>query len=108
MQRRTRSELQAAAVTASPKKKAAIGTKVKNARKPMEVTITKVGTSAGIILPKAALQKLHARKGQKLFVTEAPGGGLRISRYNGEFERQMRHAYEAIDLFPEALKELAE
>ena len=73
----------------------------------MEVTITRVGTSAVIILPKAALQQLHAERGQKLFVTEAPGGGLRISRFNPEFERQMRYAYEAMDLFPDALKELA-
>jgi len=75
-------------------------------RNPMEVKITRIGTSAGIILPKAALERLHAEKGQKLFLTEVPGG-LRISRFNPEFKRQMRYAYEAMDLFPDALKELA-
>ncbi len=74
---------------------------------PMQLTITTVGTSAGIILPKAALQQLRAEKGQKLFVTEAPGGGLRLSRFDPDFERQMRYAYEAMDLYPDALKELA-
>jgi antitoxin component of MazEF toxin-antitoxin module len=74
---------------------------------PMQVTVTTIGTSAGIILPKAALQQLHAEKGQKLFVTEAPGGSLRLTKFNPDFERQMRYAYEAMDLFPDALKELA-
>lgn len=79
----------------------------KSTGKLMEVTVTTIGTSAGIILPKAALQELHVEKGQKLFITQAPGSGLRISRHNPEFGSQMRHAYEAMDLFPDALKELA-
>lgn len=74
---------------------------------PMQLTITTVGTSAGIILPKAALQQLKAEKGQKLYLSEAPGGGVRLSRFDPDFERQMKHAYEAMDLFPDALKELA-
>ncbi len=74
---------------------------------PMQLTITTVGTSAGIILPKAALQQLKAEKGQKLYLSEAPGGSVRLSRFDPEFERQMKHAYEAMDLFPDALKELA-
>jgi len=74
---------------------------------PLQLTITQVGTSAGIILPKSALQQLQAARGQKLFVTEAPGGGLRLSRFDPDFERQMKHAYEAMDAFPDALKELA-
>lgn len=73
----------------------------------MEVTITRIGSSAGIVLPRAALQQLHAEEGQKLLVTEAPGGSLRISRFDPELARQMRYAYEAMDLFPDALKELA-
>jgi putative addiction module antidote len=93
------------------RKQATVGARVpakkRDTGKPMQVTITTIGTSAGIILPKAALQQLHAEKGQKLFVTEAPGGGLRISRFDPEFERQMRYAYEAMDRFPDALKELA-
>lgn len=74
---------------------------------PMQLTITTVGTSAGIILPKAALQQLRAEKGHKLYVSEAPGGGVRLSRFDPDFERQMKHAYEAMDLYPDALKELA-
>ncbi len=85
-----------------------MATKAKRATElPMQLTVTKVGTSAGIILPKAALQQLKVKQGQKVFLTEAPGGGLKLTRFDPEFETQMRHAYEAMDLFPDALKELA-
>lgn len=74
---------------------------------PAQVTVTRVGTSAGIILPKAVLQQLHVEKGQKLYATEAAGGSIRLSRFDPDFERQMKHALEAMDLYPDALKELA-
>jgi putative addiction module antidote len=73
----------------------------------MQLTITKIGTSSGIVLPKAALRQLNAKQGQKVYLTEAPGGGLMLSRYDPEFEEQMRCAYEAMDQYPDALKELA-
>ena len=82
-------------------------TRKRAAAMPLQVTITTVGTSAGIILPKAVLQQLKAAKGQKLFLSEAPDGSVRLSRFDPAFERQMKHAYEAMDHFPDALKELA-
>ncbi len=86
----------------------ALTTKGKRASElPMQLTITKIGTSAGIILPKAALQQLKAKQGQKVYLTEAPGGGLKLTRFDPEFEEQVRHAYEAMDLYPDAMKELA-
>ena len=80
---------------------------VETARKPIQVTITKVGTSAGIILPKAVLQHLNAERGQKLFVTEAPDGSVLLTKHDADFESDMKYAYEAMDRFPNAFKELA-
>jgi putative addiction module antidote len=87
--------------------KAAVKKGARGGGLPAQVTVTRVGTSAGIILPKAVLQQLHVEKGQKLYATEAAGGSIRLSRFDPDFERQMKHALEAMDLYPDALKELA-
>ena len=36
------------------------------------VKITTVGNSAGIVLPREVMEKLHVEKGDKLFLTETP------------------------------------
>jgi putative addiction module antidote len=53
--------------------------------------ITKVGNSAGLVLPKEALSKLRVEQGDTVFLTEA-SGGFRITPYDPEFERQMASA----------------
>jgi putative addiction module antidote len=50
--------------------------------------ITKIGNSAGVILPKELLAKLRAGVGDTLYATEAPDG-LRITASNPSFETQM-------------------
>jgi len=50
--------------------------------------ITKVGNSAGVILPKELLARLRVTPGDMLYVTEAPDG-VRITATNPEFETQM-------------------
>ncbi len=55
----------------------------------MAFKVTTVGSSTGIILPKEAQAHLKVRKGDTLYVTEAPGGGYRLTPYDPEFERQM-------------------
>jgi putative addiction module antidote len=54
--------------------------------------VTTVGASMGFILPKAAAERLKVRKGDQLYLTEAPDGSYRITAYNPTFERQMRLA----------------
>ena len=56
-----------------------------------KLKITTVGASAGVILNKEVMAKLRVRKGDSLFLTEAPGG-YRLTPYNPEFERQMKLA----------------
>jgi putative addiction module antidote len=58
-----------------------------------KLKITTVGASAGIILNKEVMSKLHVKKGDSLFLTEAPGG-YRLTPYDPEFERQMNIAEE--------------
>ena len=73
-------------------------------------TTTKViaiGNSAGIILPKEILARLHVEKGDTLYVTEGPQG-LRIAPYNEEFAAQMEAAREVMRENRDVLKRLAE
>lgn len=54
----------------------------------LKLKITKVGNSAGLLLPKEALAKLRAAQGDTVFLTETPDG-LRITPYDPDFERQV-------------------
>ncbi len=58
-----------------------------------KLKITTVGASTGVILNKEVMAKLRVKKGDSLYLTEAPGG-YRLTPYNPEFERQMRLAEE--------------
>lgn len=53
--------------------------------------ITKIGNSAGIILPKELLARLRAGVGDSLFLTEAPDG-VRLSASNPGFAEKMELA----------------
>jgi putative addiction module antidote len=54
----------------------------------LKLKITKVGNSAGLLLPKEALAKLRAAQGDTVFLTET-ADGLRITPYDPDFERQV-------------------
>lgn len=51
--------------------------------------VTTVGSSAGFILNKEAMLKLKVKKGDTVFLTEAPDGGYRLTPFNPDFERQL-------------------
>jgi putative addiction module antidote len=53
--------------------------------------ITKIGNSAGIILPKELLARLRAGVGDTLFVSEAPDG-VRLTAANPDFADKMELA----------------
>ncbi|MCB2056825.1 MAG: AbrB/MazE/SpoVT family DNA-binding domain-containing protein [Novosphingobium sp.] len=55
--------------------------------------ITKIGNSAGVILPKELLARLRAGIGDSLFVSEAPDG-VRLSAHDPDFAEQMAAAEE--------------
>ena len=69
--------------------------------------ITTVGASSGVILTKEAMARLKVRKGDMLFLTEAPGGGYRLTPYDPEFARQMTLAEEIMHDDREVLRALS-
>jgi putative addiction module antidote len=52
------------------------------------VKITTVGNSAGIVLPREVMEKLHVEKGDKLFLTETPDG-VRLTAYAPDLAAKM-------------------
>ena len=51
--------------------------------------VTTVGASSGVILTEEVMAHLKIKKGDLLYLTEAAGGGYRLTPYNREFARQM-------------------
>ena len=72
----------------------------------LALKITKVGNSAGLLLPKEALAKLRVEQGDTVYSTETPDG-FRITPYDPEFERQMTLARKLMRKHRRALRELA-
>jgi putative addiction module antidote len=73
----------------------------------LTLKITTIGASAGVILPKEALAKLRARKGDTLYLTETPDGGYRITPYDPTFAAQMQAAEDIMHADREILRQLA-
>jgi putative addiction module antidote len=71
-----------------------------------KLKITTIGASAGLILNKEVLGRLRVKKGDSLFLTEAPGG-FRITPYDPEFERQINAAEEIMHDDREVLRALS-
>jgi putative addiction module antidote len=72
----------------------------------LKLKITKVGNSAGLLLPKEALARLRLEQGDTVFLTEAPDG-FRLTPYDPDFERQMTAARKVMKKHRRALRELA-
>lgn len=69
--------------------------------------ITTVGSSSGVILTKEAMSRLKVKKGDILYLTEAPGGGFRLTPYDPDFARQMALSEEIMHDDREILRALA-
>ncbi|MBT2186577.1 AbrB/MazE/SpoVT family DNA-binding domain-containing protein [Sphingobium nicotianae] len=68
--------------------------------------ITKVGNSAGVILPKELLAHLNATVGETLSVVLTPRG-IELSAADADFDAQMEAAREVMARRKRALRELA-
>ena len=68
--------------------------------------LIKVGNSVGVIIPRDVLAKLGLEVGDALSISDAPGG-VTLSRYDPEFERQMTLARQIMKERRNALRELA-
>ena len=69
--------------------------------------VTTVGNSAGVVLPREILQRLHVDKGDTLYVVETPGG-IELTPYNPEFAAQMELAEEVMREDRDVLRRLGE
>lgn len=68
--------------------------------------ITKIGNSAGVILPKELLARLNAEVGDTLSVVVTPRG-IELSAAEPDFDAQMATAREVMARRKRALRELA-
>ena len=72
----------------------------------MELKITQIGNSLGVVLPKELLSNLKLEKGDVLWITEGPSG-YNITPYNPEFAAQMESARQIMKKRRNVLHELA-
>ena len=73
----------------------------------IQLKVRQVGNSLGVVLPKEALACLNLKDGDILYLTELPGGSMRITPYDPAFEAQMRAAREGMGQYRNPLRELA-
>ena len=69
--------------------------------------ITTVGNSAGIVLTREILDRLHVEKGDSLYVLETPNG-IELTPYNPAFGKQMDVAERVMREDRDVLRKLAE
>jgi putative addiction module antidote len=72
----------------------------------LEVKVTAIGNSMGIVLPKEALNKLKAQKGDVLYLVDGPEG-LTLTPYREDFAEQMEAAERVMKKYKNALHQLA-
>lgn len=72
----------------------------------MELKITKIGNSLGVILPKELIANLKLDKGDALWVTQSQSG-YTLTPYDPEFGEQMDAARQIMKKRRNVLHELA-
>lgn len=68
--------------------------------------ITRIGNSAGVILPKEVLAKLRAEVGDSIYLSELQDG-LKMTVHDPEFEKQMEIARQIMRENRDVLRALA-
>ncbi len=72
----------------------------------IQLKITQIGNSLGVILPKELVAKLKVEKGDVLFATDIPDGVL-LSAYDEKVDHQLRVGREVMSRYRETLRQLA-
>ncbi len=73
----------------------------------IELKVRKIGNSLGVVLPKEAVNRLHARDGDRLFLIEGPHGSFQLTPYDPAFEKKMEKAEDIIGRYRNTLNALA-
>ncbi|MEI9963713.1 MAG: AbrB/MazE/SpoVT family DNA-binding domain-containing protein [Caulobacteraceae bacterium] len=69
--------------------------------------ITQIGNSVGVVLPKEALAKLGVVKGDTIYLTDAPGGDLRVSAYDEKVAEEIALGEEIMNEYRDTFRALA-
>jgi len=73
---------------------------------PIEVKVTQVGSSLGVVLPKYVLERLKVGKGDQLHVVETPTGII-LTPLDPKVQEQLRAMDEVFGEYRETLEALA-
>jgi putative addiction module antidote len=73
----------------------------------MELTITKIGNSFGVILPQDFLERRQLKDGDTVYAVELPDGMQILSR-DSDFDEAISHAERVMRENDNALRRLAE
>jgi len=74
---------------------------------PMQMKITSIGNSVGVVLPKELLAKFRMEKGDTLYAVETPNG-IELRPYDPVFAEQMEVAERIMRQDRDVLRKLAE
>jgi len=73
----------------------------------IQLKISAIGNSLGVVLPKEALVKLNAGKGDVLYLTEMPGGEFKLTTLNEEVAEEIRLGEAFMDRYRDTFRALA-
>ena len=73
----------------------------------IHLKINPIGNSLGVVLPKEALIKLGAGKGDVLYLTELPGGEMKLSALNEDIAEEIRLGEHFMDRYRDTFRALA-
>ena len=72
-----------------------------------KLKVTNVGSALGVVLPKAALERLHVAKGDTLTLSQGIDGLFLLSPESAGIGQEIEIAERGIDRFRNALRRLA-
>jgi putative addiction module antidote len=73
----------------------------------IELKLRKLGNSLGVVLPKEAVARLNVGEGERLYLTDAPDGGYRLTPFDPTFEEKMTKARDIMRRYRNTLQALA-
>jgi putative addiction module antidote len=73
----------------------------------IQLKVSPIGNSLGVILPKEALVKLNAGKGDALYLTEMQGGEFKLTTLNEEVAEEIRLGEAFMDRYRDSFRALA-
>ncbi|HRE61920.1 MAG TPA: AbrB/MazE/SpoVT family DNA-binding domain-containing protein [Micropepsaceae bacterium] len=73
----------------------------------IELKLTQIGNSVGVVIPKEVLAKLNVEKGDTLFLTEGPDGQMLLGSYDPEVAAQVAEGLAFMNKYRDTFRALA-